>query len=187
MLQLKPLLLKHLTNGIIAPHGITDILHAKYENNLKELTATYAGTIASTYVLSELNMNSVVNITFFMLSVIHFRRDMPYFKGIPRYVWSFLFLQFTIMNNSILFFLYLVFIHVPHHYRLNWRYIKKNFKLSSLVILGTTLIIEVLGKDMYDLMINDSFMSVIKGVIMSHVVYDELYIFDDENLQNTKK
>ena len=77
MLLLKPLIVKHITNGVIAPHGITDMLHARCENKMKELTLTYGTTIVSSYLLSDVGMGMAVNILFFVLSVVHFRRDMP--------------------------------------------------------------------------------------------------------------
>ena len=177
MLLLKPLLIKHLTTSVIAPHGITDLVHAIEENNMETLLKTYASTVASSYLLTEINMDSTLNFIFFILSVVHFRRDMPNIKEIPRYAWSFLFLQFSIINSPTLFFIYLTFIHVPNHYRLNWYTLKKNPKLSMGIVLLTTLLIEVLGRDFDKFMLNDSIMSVIKGIIMSHVVYEEIGVF----------
>ena len=177
MLLLKPLLMKHLTTSFIAPHGITDLIHAKNQEKMQELLTTYSTTIASSYLLSEIHMDSITNFTFFILSIVHFRNDMPEIKGIPRYVWSFLFLQFSIMNSPILFFLYMMFIHVPNHYKMNWCELKKDPKLSLMIILSSTFFIELFGRDLHTLMLNDSLMSVMKGIIMSHVIYEELEIF----------
>lgn len=182
MLLLKPIIMKHLCLSVIAPHGITDIVHGKQEENLKNLLVTYSGTIGTSYMLSGLDLDSINNFTFFILSIIHFRRDMPEINGIPKYVWSFLFLQFSIMNSPNLFFLYMIFIHVPHHYKMNWNYIKKDKKLSFLLILFSTLIIEMFGQNLDLLNLDDSFMSVIKGVIMSHVIYEEMNIFEQEKI-----
>ena len=184
MLLLKPLLVKHLTTSVIAPHGVTDLVHAIEEDNMQTLVNTYASTIASSYLLSEINMDSTLNFIFFILSVVHFRRDMPIIKDIPRYAWSFLFLQFSIMNSPTLFFIYLTFIHVPHHYRMNWSTLKKNPKMSVGIVLLTTIIIEILGKDFHTIMLNDSIMSVIKGIIMSHVIYEEIGIFPFKKIDN---
>lgn len=177
MLLLKPLLIKHLTTSVIAPHGITDLVNAIEEDNMETLLKTYASTVASSYLLTEINMDSTLNFIFFILSVVHFRRDMPNINDIPRYAWSFLFLQFSIINSPTLFFIYLTFIHVPNHYRLNWYTLKKNPKLSMGVVLLTTLLIEIFSKDFDSFMLNDSIMSVIKGIIMSHVVYEEIGVF----------
>ena len=177
MLLLKPLLIKHLSTSIIAPHGITDLIHAKNQEKMQELLTTYSTTIASSYLLSEIHMDSIVNFTFFILSIVHFRNDMPEIKGIPRYLWSFLFLQFSIMNSPILFFLYMMFIHVPNHYKMNWSELKKDPKMSLMVILSSTFFIELFGRDLHTLMLNESLMSVMKGIIMSHVIYEELEIF----------
>ena len=76
----------------------------------------------------------------------------------------------------------MVFIHVPHHYKLNWNYIKKDKKLSLLLILFSTLIIELFGQNIDIFNINESFMSVIKGIIMSHVIYEEMNIFEQEKI-----
>ena len=149
MLLLKPIIMKHLCLSVIAPHGITDIVHGKQEENLKNLLVTYSGTIGTSYMLSGLDLDSINNFTFFILSIIHFRRDMPEINGIPKYVWSFLFLQFSIMNSPNLF---------------------------------STLIIEMFGQNLDLLNLDDSFMSVIKGVIMSHVIYEEMNIFEQEKI-----
>jgi|TARA_Y100000816_G_C26069160_1_gene562187 hypothetical protein len=182
MLHLKPIILKHLTLSVIAPHGITDIVHGKQEDKINNLLITYSGTVGTSYLLSSLDLDSVINFTFFILSIVHFRRDMPEINGIPKYVWSFLFLQFCIMNSPNLFFLYMVFMHVPHHYKLNWNYIKKDKKLSLSLILFSTLIIEMFGQNIDIFNINESFMSVIKGIIMSHVIYEEMNIFEQEKI-----
>lgn len=182
MLLLKPIIMKHLSLSVIAPHGITDLVHGKQKENLNNLLITYSGTIGTSYLLSELQLDSIINFTFFILSIIHFRRDMPKIKGIPKYVWSFLFLQFSIMNSPNLFFLYMIFIHVPHHYKMNWNYIKNDKKLSISLILLTTLIIEIFGQKLDLFNLKDSFMSVIKGVIMSHVIYEEMNIFEQEKI-----
>ena len=184
MLLLKPLIVKHITNGVIAPHGITDMLHARCENKMKELTLTYGTTIVSSYLLSDVGMGMAVNMLFFMLSVVHFRRDMPIIKNIPRYIWSFLFLQYATTSNIELFFLYMVCLHVPNHYRLNWNYIKQNGKMSAVVIIGATVFLDWFGRDTYDLVVNDGFMSIAKGIVMSHVIYDEFFIFNDEKIDD---
>ena len=50
------------------------------------------------------------------------------------------------------------------------------------LILLTTLIIEIFGQKLDLLNLKDSFMSVIKGVIMSHVIYEEMNIFEQEKI-----
>ena len=121
---------------------------------------------------------------FFVLSVVHFRRDMPIIKNIPRYIWSFLFLQYATTSNIELFFCTWCVLHVPNHYRLNWNYIKQNGKMSVFVIIGKTLYYWSGLVDTYDLVVNDGFMSIVKGIVMSHVIYDEFFIFNDEKIDD---
>ena len=70
-----------------------------------------------------------------------------------------------------------MFIHVPNHYKMNWSELKKDPKMSLMVILSSTFFIELFGRDLHTLMLNESLMSVMKGIIMSHVIYEELEIF----------
>ena len=65
MLLLKPLIVKHITNGVIAPHGITDMIHARCENKMKELSLTYGGTIVSSYLLSDVWVRMAVKYVIF--------------------------------------------------------------------------------------------------------------------------
>ena len=84
----KPLIIKHLTTTLIGPHGITDIIHANNTNLLPQLSATYGSTVGSSILLHHFHMEPMLDVAFFIASIIHFRRDMPYFKPIPRYALS---------------------------------------------------------------------------------------------------
>ena len=56
--------------------------------------------------------------------------------------------------------------------------------MSVFVIIGATVFLEWFGRDTYDLVVNDGFMSIVKGIVMSHVIYDEFFIFNDEKIDD---
>ena len=70
------------------------------------------------------------------------------------------------------------FIHVPNHYKINWDLMKKLPLQSVGLLSSSTFIIMFLGQQFYmenNMLMND----VLKGIIVSHILYEELYIFND--------
>jgi hypothetical protein len=175
MILLKPLLFKQLTTTIIGPHGITDMIHANQTNHLAQLYQINALTATSSIVLSQIHMTPILDTVFFIASIIHFRRDMPEISNIPRYVWSTALLMTTIQIPE-LFFAYMVLVHVPHHYEMNWKYMKENPRMSFALILVTTLLMGHTGTMLGDNIYADSIVNVSKGIIVSHIVYEELFV-----------
>lgn len=176
----KPLILKHITTTLIGPHGITDIIHANNTNILPQMSATYGSTLGSSLLLDHFHMNPVLDISFLIASIIHFRRDMPRSPTIPRYIVSASFLLFSYQYFPELFILYMLTIHVPHHYRLNWEFMKQTPKFSVLLIVFTSVFMGFLGDSINDLE-NDLLLTTAKGIIISHIIYEELFIFRNEN------
>jgi len=73
----KLLLIKHAINGIIAPHGITDIIHAQQKNLIPILFKINGVTILSSILLNKFELENILNLVFITSSIIHFRRDFP--------------------------------------------------------------------------------------------------------------
>ena len=60
----KAIVIKYLTNGIIAPHGITDYIHAIDTNNKLQLNLIYLTTTSSCLYLDIMNQNFLINSKF---------------------------------------------------------------------------------------------------------------------------
>ncbi len=180
---IKPILLKHLTTTLIGPHGITDIIHANNTNLIPEMTQTYGSVIGSTVVLSQMNMTPFIDILFFIGSVIHFRIDMPEIKRIPRFMLSSLLLSFTIIHCPDLFMLYMLAIHVPHHYSMNWDYMKKTPKFSVILLIVTSTLMGIIGNSFEPNEHMDLIIAITKGIILSHIAYEEMYIFENNTIK----
>jgi hypothetical protein len=170
-------LLKFAINGIIAPHGITDIIHAIEYNNIPQLIKINCITTGYVFLLNMLNLKHVLNTSFIVFSIIHFRRDFPKISLIPKFILSFISMLYLILNPD-KFIYYMIGIHVPNHYKLNWNYLKINKKqniyflsLSSLlfIFIGNNFLIFAKKKIVFDL---------IKSIIISHIIYGELYIYN---------
>lgn len=180
---IKPILLKHLTTTLIGPHGITDIIHANNTNLIPEMTQTYGSVITSTVVLSQMNMTPLIDTLFFVGSVIHFRRDMPNIKPIPRYMLSSLLLTFSITHCPDLFMLYMLVIHVPHHYSMNWNYMKQTPKFSVVLLIVTSTLMGIIGNSFEPNEHIDLIITITKGIILSHIAYEEKYIFKNDTIK----
>ena len=183
-LILKPLLLKQLTTPIIGPHGITDMIHANQTNHLNELYQINAITAGTSLLMDHYHMVPVLDVAFFISSIMHFRRDMPEIYKFPRYIWSTMLLAITIQKPE-LFFLYMIMIHVPHHYQMNWEYMKINPRQSFALIVITTLTMGHIGTLMGDNIYLDTIVDLSKGIIISHIAYEELYIHNNETITNS--
>lgn len=181
---IKPILLKHLTTTLIGPHGITDIIHANNTNNFPEISQTYGSVIGSTLLLSQGNMTPIVDIIFFIASIIHFRRDMPIIKSIPRYFWSTSLLLFTINYSPELFIIYMLTVHVPHHYSINWEYMEQTPRFSVLLLVVTSTLMGVIGNSFEPGENMNLIITITKGIVLSHIAYEELYIFKNNVIEN---
>jgi len=173
-------IIKYSINGIIAPHGITDIIHAKQHILIPQLIKINTITILTSATLTNLNLIPLLDIIFITSSVIHFKRDFPIIKFIPRYIITSCFLLYSFLYSSYTLLLcYMLFIHVPNHYKLNWSFLKKDKKFTVSTITLTTIIFLLIGEK-YDNLIYCSYMiNLFKGVIISHIIYEEMYIFKD--------
>ena len=180
---LKPVILKHLTTTLIGLYGITDIIHANNTNIMPELSQTYGSIIGSSVIISQMHLTTLLDALFLIASIIHFRRDMPEIGKIPKYVWSST-LLFTTQTYPELFVLYMLAIHVPHHYKMNWEYMKQTPRFSVLLLIITSCIMGFMGNsiDTNDNM--DLIMTITKGIIISHIVYEEKYIFNESMIKN---
>jgi len=173
----KILLFKYAINGIIAPHGITDIIHARQYNKIPQLININCITTGYCLLLNKLNLKFISNISFILLSIIHFRRDFPKIRFIPKYIFSLLSLLYIISNPDKLIY-YMILVHVPNHYKLNWNYIKINLKPNLSFLCLTSLLFIFIGHNFLIFTKNKIVFDLIKSIIISHIIYGEFYIYN---------
>jgi len=177
---------KKLILGLIAPHGATDIIHASQNKLVGKLFQIQAANLVGVQFMSMLNGGKLLDIVFLFLSVIHFRHDIkkiPPFVALlllyktPGYLFKFSLLGLpTISFNDFLFF-YMVFLHVPNHYIMNWNFIKKQKKATLFVVGLVSMIFLGLENSINFTNVNRHVMNVGKAFIVSHIIYNEKYVY----------
>lgn len=168
---------------IISPHGLTDFIHAKQFNIVHKLSQIYVGNLGIQYITSQLHIEYLYNIIFLMASAIHFRNDMPLInynnkgKQYQLLLSSLLVSSFPYLSFDF-FLLYMTCIHTPNHYKMSWSYINNNVLLTSGLLIATILFFYKV-----DFMNNDLslFSGVSQSVIVSHIMYQEKFVFPDYN------
>ena len=169
---------KQLITTVIAPHGITDIIHAVQYNMTTELVTFNGLTIGTSYVLSE-KAPLLLDGAFIVASVVHFRHDMPHINAIPRATLSAALIAVSIMYDPNILILYMVLSHVPNHYRTNWKYINTDKKNVGLIVLFTMVLF--FGGEIFPSLYESGLtFDCAKGLIISHVLYNEKHIYKDE-------
>lgn len=166
--MLPPLVRSISMHYIIAPHGITDIVHAHVKQEYPRLVQCYAGSVSTAMVLHELHLDAIVYAAFFALSVVHFRHD---FKRAP---WACSALSLTTFIKMPLdfFFLYMVLVHVPNHYRTAWPYIKMA-KMATAFFVAVT----GLWSDAFLFNVVAAHPTCVASIVMGHVLYQEGLFF----------
>jgi hypothetical protein len=161
--------LKH----VIAPHGITDIVHARVHQNYCSLVVVYGGSTAAGWLLHATHHDVWLYCIFAVSSVVHFRNDFVF----PKWMLSTVVLTLMLQPSQIdAIFFYMMVLHVPNHYRAAWRYVKKQKCLTLGLLLATGF-----WCDAYlvgTLLENPTF---ILSIVVGHVVYQEFVA-----LTNTK-
>jgi hypothetical protein len=174
---LKPHILKLITTGIVAPHGMTDWVHAFQTKNVPTLLKINAATTSSFLVMNKTGNENLINILFFLFSIMHFKHDIPFKQPFLKNITVPILLFLSVFNIDILYF-YLTLIHVPHHYMLNWKYLSKT-PVKSFILMGVSTFIMV-NFEKFNLtnvdFIQPVYFDVLKSIIVSHIIYQELFI-----------
>ena len=172
---------QNIISGIIAPHGITDLFHAKQNHHMKQLLSINVACASSSMFLSTIHdPYFILDSSFFISSLIHFRHDMPKVFPGSNYVTSFLLLMTSICCNHDLFFVYMLLCHVPHHYYMNKDVIKENIKFN-IPLLALTTFISLYCSHVFNIFDSTFMYDVSKGIVISHILYEELYIHKNRN------
>tara|TARA_B100000900_G_scaffold415337_1_gene444862 strand:- start:400 stop:948 length:549 start_codon:yes stop_codon:yes gene_type:complete len=174
---------KKVIASIIAPHGVTDLVHAKQNKLLPQLYTINICSVLGSMGLNN-NAHTFADILFYSISIYHFRNDMPELKDIAnKTTLSALMIMSFFAIDPNLFLYYMVFIHVPNHYLMNWSTLKKNTIFSILLLSITTLVSMIIANDP-SIVESELVENISKGLIFSHIIYEESYIFKTIPLKN---
>ena len=171
---IKPIVANFINTAIIAPHGVTDLIHALQFNSLQPLYAINLITTTAFALLGHAGLSDVANIPFLLASVVHFRHDIPLENKFMQYVIISAIITAGIQNTDI-FYLYMILRHVPRHYAGNWKYMEK-FPLITILLLSVTTFATMKMESVIPM--DETNIDLIKGVIVAHIIYEEKYIHD---------
>ena len=170
---------KNILTTVIAPHGITDMIHAVQYNITSELLALNGAVLGASVIMAD-NAPMLLDGAFMAASVVHFRHDMPTIKYVPKSALSTLLIGSSVLYDPNIFFLYMVATHVPNHYRTNWRYIRENTGKNVALIILFTLILYSCCELFPALYESKLAFDCSKGLVISHIIYDEKHIYPYE-------
>ena len=168
---LKSKLIKFASNAIVAPHGITDIVHADQLKLLEPLVGINLLSVGSFELLNYFHFNNISNFLFFFFSAIHFQHDVPFKNFYVRFGSIGLLFILSAFYNDILFY-YLLLIHVPNHYKTNLSYLK-NSPLKSMLVLSLSTFVCV---SLDNLIVYNQYNGILQGIIVGHIIYEELFL-----------
>lgn len=176
---------KLLIKNIIAPHGMTDLTHSVIYDNYNNLLKIQLTSFTISEILTNtFHQKNILDFIFITTSIIHFRKDFNnIYINIPNVLKSFIFITscLYILPYEIgryILLLFMSFIHVPNHYKNNYKYIKKEPILNFILLLAFTAFINYVDILHPELFANEQLITISKSIIISHVVYSEKYIND---------
>ena len=158
---LKSKVIKFASNAIVAPHGITDIIHADQLKLLEPLVGINLLSVGSFELLNYFHFNNISN----------FQHDVPFKNFYVRFGSIGLLFILSAFYNDILFY-YLLLIHVPNHYKTNLSYLK-NSPLKSMLVLSLSTFVCV---SLDNLIVYNQYNGILQGIIVAHIIYEELFL-----------
>lgn len=172
--------IKHkIITTVVAPHGITDFIHATQYNTTQELLSINTVCLLTSIGMSQNDITMMGLNTFFIISsAVHFRHDLPLTlknknQEIQKYIFSLITILSFIANHD-LFFWYMCFLHVPKHYYTNRNVISKDMLINSFLILSFTLFLSFVGTK--EVVFYPFLYPIYKSVVISHIIYQEMYV-----------
>ena len=173
-------------NTIIAPHGVTDIIHAMETRNVGNLVKYYIGAILCGECCYLVHLEPIWNSIFVVSSIIHFRHDFDkiFSISVPKPVSYSLTISFlAIVNQQSLlwpFFLYMIFVHVPNHYSKSYFFIKSYPVLLSCFIMIASIVSDLLLVET----ISNEVWTAILSIVIGHIIYEERFIWSSSSSSN---
>ena len=164
-----------IISTVIAPHGMTDLIHAKENKLMPDLFRINLLCIGAACLGDFMHLPQLINLCFVTASMIHFRHDMPKIQNIPQILFStLLVLNFSKIGIP-LFLLYMCFIHVPNHYRHYSGLFEKHGLLLTSILANATFVFAYMTLNHADLLASSLMDCLVKMIIVSHIVYEEVY------------
>jgi hypothetical protein len=165
-----------IISTIIAPHGITDLIHAYHTKKSSGLFTTYVSSLCVSYGLDFFHCTDVLVGILCIASFFHFRHDFRYIENnFVTNICSFATLYSMIQYPSTFFYAYMSCWHVPQHYFMALPYIKPYFSQTlfsiSSIALATFFLLHTSSISTKPVL----FVSGI-GIILGHILYEELII-----------
>ena len=122
--------IRHLVlTQLIAPHGITDLVHAQLNREYPRLVASYAGSLGAGVCLHALGQDPVLYGAFAAMSAVHFAHDFgPWWSACTELEREQLVQACIVTACSApvdAFLWYMACLHVPTHYATSWHYLKR--------------------------------------------------------------
>lgn len=179
LFPIKQLLLQKSLSTIIAPHGMTDMMHANEYGLMRRLYEINVGAVISTHFLHIAHYEPVINTVFIVCSIAHFRHDMPVLEKVPRYVLSTGLIP-VFAKYDLTFYIYMLLVHVPNHYNMNWKYIEPKLVVNIGILILFTLLFSFGGDIFFQYLANEYFIDIMKSVVIAHIVYEETFIHKKE-------
>lgn len=173
-----------ITSFIIAPHGMTDLIHAQENKVVDRLNVIYLLSIIGGVSSTLLNHRELLDIIFIVSSVIHFRNDFPFKNKYLQMISSSVFISQLGHINLTWFFAYMSFVHVPNHYMRFGDLIDKHRVKSFAYIFGLGLLVNSLFENNPDIIDNIYVNNISKSIIIAHIIYGEL--FTKEGFKNIR-
>ena len=173
-----------IVNNIIAPHGITDVIHAVNKNQFMPLLFTYGTSICVSQIITPTILNSLYQLPLCISSFIHFHHDFELFFP-NKYVSSIatiINLYYSIRYPEPYLYLYMCLLHVPNHYRMSWIYVKHHKRLLLVSIIICSIIMNNIKNH-----IKSSWYPSLIGTIIGHIAYGELFIHSNEYFSSFPK
>lgn len=164
-----------LTTAVVAPHGMTDLIHAENNDKVLPLFRINLLCAAGAMIMHMMNMDIMTNVAFMSSSAIHFRHDFPVKNEFLKLCASSVLVLNAQQIGAELFMCYMCFIHVPNHYKTYEPMIKENYVKSCLYIGLCAIVATFYFYSDPNIMQNENLVVLSQALIISHIIYEELY------------
>lgn len=164
-----------LTTAVVAPHGMTDLIHAENNDKVLPLFRINLLCAAGAMIMHMMNMDIMTNVAFMSSSAIHFRHDFPVKNEFLKLCASSVLVLNAQQIGAELFMCYMCFIHVPNHYKTYEPMIKANYVKSCLYIGLCAIVATFYFYSDPNIMQNENLVVLSQALIISHIIYEELY------------
>lgn len=173
-----PQVQKLLLTNVIAPHGITDIIHAYHYKSFHHLAYCYGTNIAITTVLGHYKYNTIIYALLCIGSFFHFRHDFRFPIAsisicLPlTNICTFGTLCSIIRDPDPMFYIYMCLLHVPHHFEMASSYIHP-YKWWTI---GLLCMVSACTQCIWKTKQPQKWFPLGVGIILGHIWYGEKYI-----------